>query len=100
MTSMQTDAMTHIVIAKYPLRSRETSHQTGSPTTPASTRRQRDRGERADALNGEEHHEVGAEADERLLADGDQARVPASRFHMLAMMSSWKKSTSRLVVLE
>ena len=31
--SSQIDAMTQVAIAKYPLRSRDTSHQIGSPTT-------------------------------------------------------------------
>ena len=75
MTSMQTDAMTHIVIEKYPLRSRETSHQTGSADHARQHRRDRDRRERADALVGEQHDEIRAEPDEGLLADRDQARI-------------------------
>ena len=47
MTSMMVAASTQVAIAKYPLRSRETSHHRGNAATPQQT------AERGSAQNGE-----------------------------------------------
>ena len=66
-------------IANWPPRSRSTSSDTGSETTPANSAASAHGDVGVDAVLGEHDRRVGAEADERLLADRDQPAVAGQR---------------------
>ena len=100
MTSMIVAASTHVAIAKYPLRSRETSHHSGSAAIPlaiAATGR---------AANGERPWRARistkyAPSPTKACCPTDTSPAyPASRFHMLASVSTMNPCTMIAVVPE
>ena len=100
MNSMIVVASTQVAMAKYPLRSRETSHHIGTAATPqpiAAT---------GSPPNGERlcwariSTKYAPSPTNACCPTDTRPAYPAIRFHMLAKMTTMKPCTMRLVVPE
>jgi hypothetical protein len=100
MNSATASASTQVAIAKYPRRSRETSHHSGNATTPAPAAAM------GSARNGDSPCIAGistkyAPSPKKACWPTDtRPAYPASRFHMLASVSTMSPCTMIAVVPE
>ena len=99
-TSMHTDAITHIVMAKYPLRSRDTSHQTTTPITAPATVTTGIVRKGLIPCCARMTRKYAPRPIKVCWPTDTRPAYPASRFQKLAMISSRKNWTIRLVVDE
>ena len=100
MMSMTVAARTQVAIAKYPLRSRETSHHRGSAAMPLPM------AARGSAANGEVplmariSTKYAPSPTKTCCPTDTRPAYPASRFHMLAIVSTMNACTRMAVVPE